>query len=69
MLDQSLSTATHTFRFIAVNNCDDVLSLVWMECAGDAAAGAIAEALVTEDYGIEVWDTGRLVTKLKKRAN
>ena len=60
---QTRSAAMNTYRFFAVDEFGRVSSLLWRECVGDADAKAVAASLVSEGLGIEVWDTGRLVSK------
>jgi len=64
MHTQIRSAAMNTYRFFAVDEFDRVSSLLWRECTGDAEAKAVAESLVSEGLGVEVWDIGRLVSKL-----
>jgi hypothetical protein len=56
--------AMSAYRFFVVDERDRVSSLLWRECACDAEAKAVAEFLASQGSGIEVWETGRLVSKL-----
>jgi hypothetical protein len=63
-MEMQTRSAMNTYRFFAVDEFDHVTSLLWRECTGDAEAKAVAESLVSQRAGIEVWDIGRLVSKL-----
>jgi len=52
------------YRFFVVDESDRVSSLIWRQCHGDREAKMVAASLVSEGSGVEVWDTGRLVSKL-----
>lgn len=56
--------AMNTYRFFVVDEFDRVSTLHWRECTGDGEARAVARALTSKGLGVEVWDTGRLVSKL-----
>ncbi len=58
------SAAMANYGFFTVNAADAVMSVRWIDCADDTNAKEIAESLVTEASGIEVWDVGRRVCKL-----
>ena len=64
MAEQIRCGAMSTYRFFAVNEVNRVTSLRWIECTDDADARAMAESLVTEISGIEVWDVARQVSKI-----
>ena len=61
MTEQIHPVAMTIYRFFAVNELDAVLSVQEIECTDDGGAMAIAESLLTEGCGIEVWDVGRRV--------
>jgi hypothetical protein len=61
---QTRPSAVNTYRFFIVDEFDRVSPLHWRDCAGDNEAVATAASLVSQDRGIEVWDIGRLVSKL-----
>jgi hypothetical protein len=56
--------AMSAYRLFVVDEFDRVLALHWVSCADDVDAKAIAEALVSDSCGVEVWDVGRRVSKL-----
>ncbi|MGH6952339.1 MAG: hypothetical protein ACREH4_15860 [Vitreimonas sp.] len=56
--------AMSAYRFFVVDEFDRVSSLQWRECACDAEAKAVAESLASAGSGVEVWEIGRLVSKL-----
>ncbi|QGZ93349.1 hypothetical protein [Terricaulis silvestris] len=61
MTEQISSVAMTTYRFFAVNELDTVMSVQEIECTDDGGAREIAESLLTDGCGIEVWDVGRRV--------
>lgn len=61
MTEQTSSVAMTTYRFFAVNELDMVMSVQEIECTDDGRAREIADSLLTDDFGIEVWEVGRRV--------
>lgn len=61
MTEQISSLAMTTYRFFAVNEQDRVMSVQEIECTDDGGAMEIAETLLADGCGIEVWDVGRRV--------
>ena len=64
MTEQIRSVAMATYRFFAVDELDAVKSVQWIDCTDDANATETARSLLTEDWGMEVWDVGRRVCKM-----
>lgn len=65
---ESRPAAMNLYRFFVVDEADRVSSLIWRQCSGDAEARKVAASLISEGSGVEVWDTGRLVSKLRSTA-
>lgn len=61
MAEQISSGAMTAYRFFTVNELDAVMSVQEIECVDDGGAMGIAETLLTDGCGIEVWDVGRRV--------
>lgn len=61
MTGQNSSIAMIAYRFFTVNELDAVISVQEIECTGDGGAMEIAETLLVNGCGIEVWDVGRRV--------
>ncbi len=61
MTEQISSVAMTTYRFFTVDELDAVMLVHEIECTDDAGAREIAENLLTDGCGIEVWDLGRRV--------
>jgi hypothetical protein len=61
MIEQNSSIAMIAYRFFTVNALDAVISVQEIECTGDVGAMEIAETLLGDGCGIEVWDVGRRV--------
>lgn len=61
MIEQNSSIAMIAYRFFTVNALDAVISVREIECTGDGGAMEIAETLLADGCGIEVWDVGRRV--------
>jgi hypothetical protein len=61
MTQQISSAALTAYRFFIVNELDAVMSVQEIECTDDGGAVEIAETLLTDGCGIEVWDVGRRV--------
>jgi hypothetical protein len=56
--------AMNTYRFFVVDAFDRVSALHWKDCEGDAEAVRTAARLGSAGLGVEVWDIGRLVSKV-----
>jgi hypothetical protein len=57
--------AMNLYKFFTVNERDAVVAERFIHCADDADARAIGATFVTEAHGIEVWDVGRRILKLR----